>query len=169
MEKLSKTVDKLMTKFRTRYSPRVAHQTPVSGKSLTKQSFKAECDVNNIVRRYQQTGVVTHVNRGQPKFGDFSNLGTYHEALLQVTHAQQAFMDLPAVVRDRFGNDPGALLEFLDDPANDREAIRLGLKTPPSVGSQGSKTGANPVKESTTPEAPKTEMAPKKGDRGEPL
>lgn len=31
--------------------------------SLTKQAFKAEADVNNILARYRQTGVVEHLQQ----------------------------------------------------------------------------------------------------------
>ncbi|AXL15429.1 internal scaffolding protein [Microviridae sp.] len=37
---------------------------------LTKDSFKDECDVNRIVNRYAQTGLITHVQSGEPQYGD---------------------------------------------------------------------------------------------------
>lgn len=47
---------------------------------LTRQSFEPECNVNNIIRRYVETGgVITHVARTPPQYfdapeGDFAEL-----------------------------------------------------------------------------------------------
>jgi len=37
---------------------------------LTRSSFKDECDVNKIVKTYQTTGMVNHVARVSPQYGD---------------------------------------------------------------------------------------------------
>lgn len=103
---------------------------PYTGEELvsaTKQSFAEECDINNIMRRYESTGTIDHVNRREPHFGDFTDVPSYHEALEIARSAEAAFAALPSSVRDRFGNDPGKLMEFLADPANRDEAIELGL------------------------------------------
>lgn len=94
----------------------------------THQSMKQECDINQIMERHRVTGMVTHVNNGQPRYGDFSNLGDYQEALYTMKRAEEAFMTLDAHVRRKFSNDPQELIDFLDNPANDQEAIELGLK-----------------------------------------
>lgn len=95
--------------------------------SMTKQSFRDECDINTIMRRYETTGEITHLNRRNPEYGDFTDVKTFHEAMNIVQTANQAFSDLPASVRDRFGNDPAKMLEFLQNPENVEEAIKLGL------------------------------------------
>jgi len=38
--------------------------------SLTRQSFKDECDVNLIVKRYTETGMINHIPRTTPQYGD---------------------------------------------------------------------------------------------------
>jgi len=38
--------------------------------SLTRQSFKDECDVNQIVKRYTETGMINHIPRTTPQYGD---------------------------------------------------------------------------------------------------
>jgi len=38
--------------------------------SLTRQSFKDECDVNQIVKRYTETGMINHIPRTKPQYGD---------------------------------------------------------------------------------------------------
>ena len=104
--------------------------TVVDPLSLTKQSFKDECDINNLVSRWQQSGSVgSSFNSNSGMFADVSEVPDYHTALNIVLSAQKAFSDLPSPVRDRFKNDPGEFLSFFSDPANHDEAVSLGLTT----------------------------------------
>lgn len=96
-------------------------------KTMTKQSFQQECDINTIMAKYAKDGVIAHVSRVQGAYGDFSNVEGYQLALNQVIAAQEAFDELPARVRERFGNDPANLMTFLQDVENRDEAIELGL------------------------------------------
>lgn len=96
--------------------------------SLTQQHYAVECDINNILDNYLQTGILAE----KPTFeGDFSDGFDYRDALHRITDAQEKFLALPAQVRDRFGNDPGNLLDFLSDPKNRDEAVKLELVNAP--------------------------------------
>jgi len=97
----------------------------------TKQSFKQECDINNILKQYKETGLITHLNQKQKMYGDFITPDDYQESLNILQEAQQAFDDLPALVRKRFDNDPAKFLAFVSDPTNQAEALDLGLTIPP--------------------------------------
>lgn len=101
-----------------------------SGVSKTKQSFKDECDINRIMARYAATGTLDFVNRREAQFLDVSDID-FQNAMRIVTESREAFMTLPAAVRDRFQNDPGQLLGFLSDDSNREEAIKLGLVIKP--------------------------------------
>lgn len=97
-------------------------------KSRTHQSFKAECDVNNIMKKYERTGILEHRNTFQGQYGDFTNVpNDFHEAQNAVIAAEEMFMTLPAKVRRRFQNDAGEFIDFATDPANQEEMIKLGL------------------------------------------
>lgn len=98
---------------------------------LTQQQFADECDINNIMKRYQATGVITHLNGRQPEYGDFSNPVDFQTGLNTVRDAQELFASMPAVIRDRFGNDPMKLLEFIADEKNRDEAVSLGIVKAP--------------------------------------
>ena len=98
---------------------------------LTQQQFKDECDINNIMKRYMATGVITHVNGRAPEFGDFSNPVDFQRGLNTVIEAQAMFDELPATLCERFGNDPLKLLEFVADENNRDEAIELGIVQAP--------------------------------------
>lgn len=101
---------------------------------VTQQHFRDECDINLMMKRYQRTGILP----GDPgralvgSYGDFSEVPEYREALEIIRRAESQFQALPAMVRDRFKNDPAQLLAFVQDKGNREEAIKLGLiEAPP--------------------------------------
>lgn len=107
--------------------------TIVKGPSLTQQQFKDECDINNILRSYTETGTINHINRKNHLYGDFSDIPNFQESLDIVRYAEEQFMLLPAKVRARFENDPAQLVAFCNDPNNMQEAIELGLADAPKT------------------------------------
>ena len=102
--------------------------------SLAQQHFAEECDINYIVERFGVTGQLPENNRPMPTYGDFTGVSDYRQALEAVSQAQEAFMSLPANVRERFDNDPALFVDFCSstDPADRSEAIELGLIPPPA-------------------------------------
>lgn len=106
--------------------------------SRTKQSFKDECDVNLVMKRFERTGVLDHLNEFQGQYGDFTDVPqSYHEAVNQVMAAQDMFMTVPPRIRAMFENDPGQFLAFVQDPANLEEMVQLGLATQPEAVQNG--------------------------------
>lgn len=91
-----------------------------------KQSFKAECDINRIVKDFSQTGEFTHLALNAPSWGDVTGLD-FRELLDYVNEAQASFMELPAELRKRFGNDATEFVAFCSDEANRPELERMGL------------------------------------------
>lgn len=102
--------------------------------SLTHQSFADECNYNNVLAKWENSGLITHINPNSPVYADVSDLGDYQSALELIRSAQSSFDALPSSVRDRFNNDPAKLLEFVQDPKNEAEALRLGLTLPTPSG-----------------------------------
>lgn len=98
---------------------------------MTEQHHKKECDVNEILKKYDKTGVITHISKFEAKFGDLSGLD-FKTAMDLVTSAKASFDQLPSAVRKRFANSPELLLEFMEHPENRDEAIKLGLISPSS-------------------------------------
>lgn len=120
-----------MSNFRKPYQKHENHPIFFEGKSRAKQSFKDECNINNIMAKYQNTGLLEHLNTSSPRYGDFSSVASYQQSLNAVIAAQDAFEALPSAIRKRFANDPAQLLRFIEDDANREEAVRLGLINPP--------------------------------------
>lgn len=100
--------------------------------TLAQQSFKDECDINVLVKRFGLTGEVP-VGWRMPYYGDFTEAMSYQDMCDAVISADAAFMELPAELRDRFANDPQRLFDFLSSDKNRDEAIRLGLVQPSAV------------------------------------
>ena len=96
------------------------------GASRTKQSFRDECDINNILRKFNVTGQLP-IGSVQPEYGDFSGVTDYQSALNAVMAAQDSFLQLPAKVRSKFNNDPALFVDFASDEANKDEMKALGL------------------------------------------
>jgi len=116
--------------FKTPYNANSCSRTSDLGNfpnTLTKQSFKDECDINNILKKYESTGVLPSLILENPQYGDYSDVPAYQTALDTVMKAEEQFMSLSAKLRDRFDNDPAKFLAFVDDPSNAQELYDLGL------------------------------------------
>lgn len=122
----------------------------------TQQQFKDQCDINNILKSYQETGTINHLNPNKALFTEFMEIPTHDflDAMNIVAYAKSSFEQLPAHVRSRFENDPAKLVEFCNNPNNLDEAIKLGLaiQPPPQELPQNANSNANP------PKAPKIKV-----------
>lgn len=139
-------------------SPRV--QLEFNDESRTQQSEAEESNINNIMAKYESTGLITHVKEG----GNYENLPEpmeYQEALNRIIEAQTSFEALPAAARKEFGNDPRQFLEFVGNPDNVRRMGELGLlndpitnpavnELPPVAAAEGDATQSSPENEAET-------------------
>lgn len=96
------------------------------GKSLTEQAHKKECDMNHILRQYQATGMVRHAKEHEGKYDDVTSQD-FQSAMFIVTEAQQMFDSLPANMRKRFANSPAEFMDFVHNPANKEEMLKMGV------------------------------------------
>lgn len=105
---------------------RLSFQT--TGESLTHQSMQDECDINQIMLKWQKTGIIEHTNTYEGRYGDFTETPIdYQEALNQVREAEDMFMSLPSSIRRQFENNPQEFLEFVGDPKNAEKLVDMGL------------------------------------------
>lgn len=96
---------------------------------VTDQSFRDECDINTIMARYQSTGALPVLNESQAQWLDVTGMD-FQRHMDFLLEAQQMFDELPSSIRDRFGNDPAAFLDFTSNPDNTVEIAKMGLLTP---------------------------------------
>lgn len=102
-------------------------QTINNQPSMTQQQFKNQCDVNQILKKFEKTGMISHLNNNAGNYGDFSTIQNFQSNLNMILNAQSSFDALPSEVRKRFGNNPNNLIEFVQDNSNYEEALKLGL------------------------------------------
>lgn len=113
--------------IRTAYDAPKKVLTFTDEESMTKQSFKRECDINYIMAKYEKTGSISHFRASEPFYGNFESVDDYHTALQKINDATAYFEALPAKVRARFGNDVGSFLEFTINDENIAEMQDLGI------------------------------------------
>lgn len=97
----------------------------------TKQSFVAECDINNILKQFKLTGQIRHMSAkaAMGTYEDLPDPQDFQESMNIIIAAEASFATLPSQVRARFGNDPTNFLEFMGNPSNQDEIVKLGLGT----------------------------------------
>lgn len=112
--------------------PRVRVGLSFTKPSLTKQSHKDECDIGRILRKYHETGLISHIRRKPGEYRDLVDFPDFAESFNRVVAAQDAFASLPSAVRTRFNNDAAELIDFVSKRENFDEAVKLGLILPPA-------------------------------------
>ena len=78
----------------------------------TKQSFKEEVDINNIVDKYQRTGAISHANQYEAQYGDVT-VDDFQTAMNVVANANTMYEDLPSTLREKFIS-PEGMLQFFE-------------------------------------------------------
>jgi len=118
---------------------------------MTKQSHKKECDINQIMAKYQKTGVIDHVNKHSDQYG-FATSNDLHVSLNLIKTANEMFDELPSQARKKFQNDPAQFLDFVQDPKNEEHFFELGLSEYPLIQKTETET-ATTVEDFSTEEA----------------
>ena len=121
--------------------------------SLTKKSFANECDINKILKKYQKTGAIDHLNKNEVSYG-FATSDDFTASMEIVQRGQTMFEELPSSIRTKFENDPAQFLDFVQDENNLEEMQELGL---------ANKTTSNEIEQNPTP-AKKGEAQIPEGD-----
>lgn len=100
-----------------------------AGEDMCRQSFRDDCDINVIVKRFGLTGLMPQGVR-VPNYGMFDGVSDFHSAMNAVAEARESFEAMPAEIRARFQNDPGKFVEFCSDEKNLDEMRKMGLAVP---------------------------------------
>lgn len=114
------------------------------GEPIVKQEFRDEVNINTIAERAKM-GLPVRGPSQRPLYGDLPNPKTYSQAVQKIQNLTELMAAQPAKVRERFGNDPQQLLNFVMDKRNTREAVALGLIDAPLEEPAPSKAKAPPV------------------------
>lgn len=121
-----------MPEFKTAFSYTPALSLVFPKEDGAKQAFKDECDINNIIRRWQSTGVCESHSSKKPVYGDFSGMPSYHESLNAILKVEDSFHELPAEERARFENDPANFYDYVMSANSEKSAEEAGasIKNP---------------------------------------
>lgn len=109
-----------------------------SDRSLAKQEFKEECDINTIIDRFG-VGYAVPENVRVPMLGEFEGISDFQDAMNLTIEARDGFMQMSASTRARFNNDPGSFVNYCSerDAAGKLvhldEMRKLGLALPAPV------------------------------------
>ncbi len=88
----------------------------------TKQSFRDECDINLIMQRAAQGGTISHLEKYEGVYADFSDFD-FFEHTQKLTQGREVFDDLPAEIRREFGQSPAAFFAYVNDPQNINDLV----------------------------------------------
>lgn len=96
--------------------------------SLAQQHARDETDINFLVAKFG-IGEVAMEPRPYEEVV-FDTPMDFQEMMNATIAARQQFMELPAKLRERFKNDPGEFLSFVENEENRPEAEFLGILVP---------------------------------------
>ncbi len=85
------------------------------GEGRTEQHHARACDINTIMAKYLKTGVMDHISKYQPIYGDVST-ADFQTSMNLVKSVETEFEELPAYVRAEFGQDVTEYLEAMQTP-----------------------------------------------------
>lgn len=95
--------------------------------SMTEQCHADECKIDNVIKKYRETGVIDRINQAEPQYLDMTGSKTLHEAYNLVNEARESFLQLPATIRKDFDNDPGKFVDFMQNPDNYEKIEEYGF------------------------------------------
>lgn len=116
---------------RSAYRPHSRHQVQFHDRSLAKQGSKDECDINFIMRKYEKTQLLDHLNQHQGDYANLIGFEDYQTSLNLIREAEEVFGSIPSAIRTRFENDPSVFLNFVQNPDNADELVEMGLANRP--------------------------------------
>lgn len=100
-------------------------------RSKTQQQFADEVDINNIIARHGDDAFQSReAFFASSRFGDTTLFPEFQDAQNMIAQANQSFAELPAKIRDRFGNDPAKLMQYLSEGGHEAELRELGILNP---------------------------------------
>lgn len=132
------------TMLDSRGKDRARYQTINDEPSKTKQADAKRADISEILRKYEQVGIVEHLSQVDGKYMDVSEFTDFQDAMLQLQVAEEEFLTLPSKVRELFNHSVEQWLDAAHDPEKVKELEMM----------------INPPKEVTTPAQPEAPASP---------
>jgi len=99
-------------------------KNPTFKDGRTKQSFRDETDINQILKRAQKSGTISHLAKYEARYGDFSSFD-FFEAQLKLSQGAEIFDALPMELRREFNQSAAQFFDYVNDPANVDRVAKL--------------------------------------------
>jgi len=132
--------------IKNRFSTNRPPVKTIEGATMAQQQFKDESDINTLVKKYLLKGVTPPGARIKPpQYADFTSID-FQEMQNTIADVQFNFQSLPARLRSKFQNSPYQLLRWLENPANEAEAVKYGLIDKEEMTPEGIKAAADAQK-----------------------
>ena len=96
--------------------------------TLTKQSFKDECDINKIIKRFSETGQIPLQNGLEAQYGE-APIMDLKLALDTVDNLRQEFDNLEPQQKEIFGGNMNNYAQFLSDYAESPQSFAIEPKS----------------------------------------
>lgn len=93
----------------------------------TKQAFADECDINKIMIRANKAGTISHLEKFEGVYADYSDFD-FLEQTTKLARGAEIFAELNAELRQEFNQSPAEFFAWVNKPEN---VGRLREKMPP--------------------------------------
>mgnify|MGYP000688482643 CR=1 FL=1 len=107
--------------------PRSKYQTVNTMPSETVQADSDKADINKILKRYREVGIMDQLNLTEAHFPDVSELGDFQDVMQIARTAETEFMKLPSKVREIFNHDVAKWLDTAHDEEKRTSLIEKGI------------------------------------------
>lgn len=132
-----KNPNKILTNFNTRKRVTVTFKKP----SLTEQSHSQECDINYIIKKFTNTGILPTNTRQNPEYGFAPNID-FKSALDLVKSAHQEFNELQPSEKALFNHNPELYAQFLTEYVETPQEHTEDITPPTDTSVSTTKTNA---------------------------
>jgi len=105
--------------------PRV--QTINEEPSMTVQYDADQTDIKKIIQKYNNTGIIEHLNNVEATYADVSTFTDFADVMRHAKAAEAEFMKLPSKIREEFNHDVATWLDTSHDP--EKRASLLAERT----------------------------------------
>ena len=116
-----------MSKVLSEVRRKARQQTEFNDESLTLQSERDRADIRQIMRKYEQFGIVDHMRQVELDFRDITEFTDWADGVRELRQAELRFMGLPSKLREVFDHDLATYMDAAEHPEK-LEALRPQLE-----------------------------------------
>mgnify|MGYP000025003344 CR=1 FL=1 len=84
--------------------------------SCTVQYDADQTDIKKIIGKYNNTGIIEHLNKVEATYADVSTFTDFADVMRHAKAAEAEFMKLPSKIREEFNHDVATWLDTSHDP-----------------------------------------------------